>query len=239
MSYMLPKDEEIRKSAYVEFAEYLSRIHYKELVLYDLCKRQFFFVSDSYFVTKGYFEKYLGYPIETFRGVMLPEEAAVIRKANLLLHEMTRSMPKELVEKMVVSCCFNINFDGKIRSVSHSYYGLQYDSDGCQKYIVAMVSPTIREDGFSMFCSNKDENVSYRYDVNKEQWIREAVVTLSEKEKLMIHLSMKGYSVEKIALGMCKSVDAVRFYRKQLFAKLRVKNISAAIDKVQEYGLLK
>ena len=102
-----------------------------------------------------------------------------------------------------------------------------------------MVSPTIREDGFSMFCSNKNENVSYRYDVNKEQWIREAVVTLSEKEKLMIHLSMKGYSVEKIALGMCKSVDAVRFYRKQLFTKLRVKNISAAIDKVQEYGLLK
>lgn len=102
-----------------------------------------------------------------------------------------------------------------------------------------MVSPPMREEGFSMFCSNKDATVSYRYDVNKEQWIQELDVTLSEREKQMIHLSMKGYSIEMISLEMCKSVDTVRFYRRQVFAKLGVKNISAAIAKVQEYGLLR
>lgn len=214
MSYMLPKDEEIRKSAYVNFAEYLSRIHHKEVVLYDICERQFFYVSDSFFVPKGYFSKYLGYSIDSIRQVMLPEEADIVQNANLLLSEITRTLPKEIAEKMVVSCNFHVKFGRKILLVSHSYYGLRYGPDGSQKYIVIMISPSIREDGFSMFCSNKDENVSYRYDVNKEQWIQELVVTLSEREKQMIHLSMKGYSVERISLEMCKSVDTVRFYRR-------------------------
>lgn len=112
---MLPKDEEIRESAYVDFAEYLSRIHHKAVALYDLCERRFFYVSESFFVTKGYFRKYLGHSMDSISQVMLPEEASVFSKANLLLYEMTRSMPKEIVGSMVVSCNFHVTFGGKIR----------------------------------------------------------------------------------------------------------------------------
>ncbi len=53
--------------------------------------------------------------------------------------------------------------------------------------------------------------------------------TLTEGEKSVITLSIQGYIMSEIADKMCMSPDTIKKYRKQLFEKLGVRNITEAI----------
>lgn len=53
--------------------------------------------------------------------------------------------------------------------------------------------------------------------------------TLTESEKNVITLSIQGFTMSEIADRMCLSHDTIKKYRKQLFEKLGVRNITEAI----------
>ncbi|MBQ3632216.1 MAG: response regulator transcription factor, partial [Prevotella sp.] len=50
--------------------------------------------------------------------------------------------------------------------------------------------------------------------------------------------SAQGYTMKEISDHICRSFDTVKFYRRQLFEKLDVANITEAIAFATNYGLL-
>ena len=72
-------------------------------------------------------------------------------------------------------------------------------------------------------------------------WLALCTVSLSsrkEAEKEVLVLSAQGYTMKEIAEKVCKSIDTVKFYRKQVFEKLEVENITEALSFAINYGLL-
>ena len=53
--------------------------------------------------------------------------------------------------------------------------------------------------------------------------------TLTESEKSVLTLSIQGYTMSEIADKICLSLDTIKKYRKRIFEKLDVHNISEAI----------
>ena len=53
--------------------------------------------------------------------------------------------------------------------------------------------------------------------------------SLSDGEKTVITLSIQGYTMSEIGDRMCLSPETIKKYRKQIFEKLEVRNISEAI----------
>lgn len=79
------------------------------------------------------------------------------------------------------------------------------------------------------FIQNTVSGKYWEYNTFNETWKEFAVSELSECERLTIHLSRQGYSVSDIAARLARSEDAIKKYRKDLFAKLDVNNIAEAI----------
>ena len=61
---------------------------------------------------------------------------------------------------------------------------------------------------------------------------------LKPEEKQVLTLSSQGYTMNEIADKMCRSVDSVKFYRRNLFERLEVKNITEALSYSAIYKLL-
>jgi DNA-binding CsgD family transcriptional regulator len=76
------------------------------------------------------------------------------------------------------------------------------------------------------------------YSLTEHQWIPQEEIRLKTEEKEVLVLSARGYTMKEIAEKVCKSIDTVKFYRKQVFEKLEVENITEALSFAINYGLL-
>ena len=69
----------------------------------------------------------------------------------------------------------------------------------------------------------------FEYNMTSHRWVRKQMPTLTESEKSVLTLSIQGYTMSEIADKICLSLDTIKKYRKRIFEKLDVHNISEAI----------
>jgi DNA-binding CsgD family transcriptional regulator len=69
----------------------------------------------------------------------------------------------------------------------------------------------------------------YEYSLSGHVWVQKHGIQLSETEKMILCLSAQGQTTEDIAAVICRSVDSVKYYKKELFKKMKVKNIAEAL----------
>lgn len=61
---------------------------------------------------------------------------------------------------------------------------------------------------------------------------------LKPKEKYVLLLCSQGLTMNEIADKMCRSIDTIKFYRRNLFEKIGTKNITEALTFATIYKLL-
>ena len=69
----------------------------------------------------------------------------------------------------------------------------------------------------------------FEYNGNIHRWVKKKMPTLTYGEKSVLTLSIQGYTMSEIADKICLSPDTIKKYRKRIFEKLEVRNISEAI----------
>ena len=67
---------------------------------------------------------------------------------------------------------------------------------------------------------------------------RKEGITLSETEREVLRLSAQGYTMNDIADRLCKSVDTIKACKRNLFAKMGVKNIAEALFHATNYQMI-
>lgn len=67
--------------------------------------------------------------------------------------------------------------------------------------------------------------LQYQY----KKWIENNGIKLKDTEKEMIILASEGLTIHDIANRMCKSIDTIKSYRKSIYTKLNVENITEAV----------
>jgi DNA-binding CsgD family transcriptional regulator len=90
----------------------------------------------------------------------------------------------------------------------------------------------------NIFISKNDGSKLYEYDLIAKEWKKQDRMSLSIREKEIIALSMRGFTMDEIADKMYITPETVKFHRKNIFQKLKVKNISEAISYTINYSIL-
>jgi len=72
------------------------------------------------------------------------------------------------------------------------------------------------------------------YDLKKKCWISEDIIYFTNREKEIIELSIRGYTLGEIADKVYLSVDTIKFHRRKIFEKLKVDNITDVITYVMQ-----
>ncbi len=70
----------------------------------------------------------------------------------------------------------------------------------------------------------------WKYDLDNGRWEEQPAIRLIESERQTLLLSAQGYTIEQIADRISRTPDSVKSYRRKLFEKLEVDNITEAIS---------
>lgn len=76
------------------------------------------------------------------------------------------------------------------------------------------------------------------YDLNKNCWRSEGIISFSDREKEIIQMSIRGFTLHETADNIHLSVDAIKFYRRKIFEKLNRNNITDVITYILKRNLL-
>ena len=233
--YARPKIEDeqyVGLQPYIDSAKALARITYKSLYIIDYYRINFLYVSDNPLFLcgesaetvqeEGYDFYYNHVPeedlefltqvnragFEFFKGIAVPERTRYTISYNF------RITKKETKESMLIN---------------HQLTPLKLDSMGNIWLALCSVSLAPSQERGVAYITSINANTRWRFSLKSGRWKQIESIILNEHEKAMIRLANQGLSVGEIANEINRSEDSVKGYRKSIFQKLGVGNMSHAI----------
>lgn len=225
-------DEEIaKKLEYLEPIKAFSRATYTSIYVIDYVKQGFEFVSDNpLFLCGNTAEEVLemGY---NFYFKHVPE-------ADLELLLKINSAGFDFYEKLSINerTLYTITYDfhlknkeGKSILINQKLTPVFLTDTGKIWKAICIISLSSERKPGNIKIYKNGENKVYNYNLNQCFWEDSEKTSLSKREKEILQLSTRGFTINEIANEIFVSPDTVKFHRRKLFEKLEVTNISEAI----------
>lgn len=224
----------------IEATKTFARVTDQGVIISDMFRKNFLYVSDSPLVllnhpkeevlTKGYRLLMENTPQED--RAMMAELIAALFRSN-------REMGFKDDDTYTISCNFRFMIYQRPVLVNHKVTPLAKDSEGRVWLALCMVSHSAhnRPGHITATIGNSTNRMYYSFD--EHSWVcQEESVELTHDERSMLYLTAQGYTMREIADKMFRSIDTVKMYRKHVFSKLGVSNISEALVYATNYHLL-
>lgn len=103
---------------------------------------------------------------------------------------------------------------------------------------VSILSLSSSNDSGNVKIYKKGNQRYLQYNEEGGFWESPQVIELTEREKEIIHLSIRGFKVDEIANHISVSANTIKFHKKKLFEKLEVDNIIEAMSFVKNNNLI-
>lgn len=218
-----------------------SRTTYKSVYVIDYYKQNFLYVADNPLFLCGMSAnevRELGYNF--YINHVTPEDLNLLLEINLAGFQFLQNIPVEELRNYTVSYDFHIiNKDSnKKRLINHQITPLRLTESGkvWLALCVALISSR-NKSGNIMMMKNKSKDY-WLYNRENKKWKATSRLEFSEAEKEVLRLSAMGFTMNEIADEIHRSFDTVKAYRKSLFEKLGVDNISEAISYAMNHRLI-
>ena len=219
-----------RVDEYIRSAEAFSRSSYQSVYIIDYFRQNFLYVSPNPMFLCGLSPervKELGY---RFYLDFVPEdEQPMLLTLNKAGFAFYNDIPTDERKDWHISYDFHILNEGKKILVNHKLTPLALTSDGRIWLALCVVSAATHTDAGHIEMHRTGTSEFFEYNITSRRWNRRQMPTLSDGEKSVLTLSIQGYTMSEIADKICLSPDTIKKYRKRIFEKLDVRNISEAI----------
>lgn len=219
-----------RVSEYVRSAEAFSRSTYHSIYIIDYFKQNFLYVSPNPMFLCGLSPQQmqdLGYRF--YLQYVPEEEQPMLFSLNKAGFDFYNNIPVNERKDWYISYDFHILNSGRKILVNHKLTPLALTSDGRIWLALCVVSAATHNDAGHIEMHRVDSSDFFEYNVNTRRWDKRHMPLLTDGEKLMLTLSIQGYTMSDIADMMCLSPVTIKKYRQRIFEKLDVRNISEAI----------
>lgn len=121
--------------------------------------------------------------------------------------------------------------------VHHQITPLMLTDEGKIWLALCVISPA-KKCNLNAIIKKQGERGGYQYSSCDRKWNKYSEVVLTEKEREIMYLSAQGYTESEISKISCKSVNTIKGYKRKIFQKLGVNNITEAVSYIQNRILL-
>lgn len=219
-----------RTQEYVRAAEAFSRSVYQSVYIIDYFRRKFLFVSPNSLLLCGLSsEQMMKLNYKFYLEYVPAEEPAMLLEFNREGFAFYETVPVEERSDWWTQYDFHIVNAGRRILVNHKLTPLEVTSDGRVWLALCVISASNHTMPGHMEMHRVGSPEFFEYNRAARRWDRRRIPALTDGEKLVITLSIQGFTMVEIAESMCLSPDTIKKYRKQIFEKLGVRNISEAI----------
>jgi DNA-binding CsgD family transcriptional regulator len=232
-------DEEHKVDILTRAFDAISRVTYRNLYIIDCFKMNFSYISNNPFFLCGHSREKIMKEGLSFYIKQIPEnEQEMFVEINNAGFDFFYQAPKE--ERMYYTLSYDYNLlngDNKM-IVNQQITPLLMDGDGKLWLAACVVSMSTKKKTGNVIIQKTGQTSFWKYSFEKGSWEENNGVKLKEKEKMILDLSVKGYTMYAIAAKMNLSLDSIKLYRKKLFDRLGVKCITEALAYVVNNKLL-
>lgn len=233
-------EEEYKKAdLLIKVFDALARTTYQSIYIIDYYRRNFLYVSDNPLFLCGHTSeevRELGYMF--YLNHVPATEQNMLTEINKAGFNFFDKIPIEERLNYTISYDFHLKMNKKEILINHKLTPVLLANDGriwlaaCTVSLSAYNSPghiELRKAGSTEY---------WIYSLEKHRWIENKGIVLNEKEKDILTLSAQGYTMNEIADKLCLAIDTIKFYKRRLFDKMEVKNITEALSFATNYKLL-
>lgn len=223
----------------IRTAEALSQTIYQSVYIIDYFKQGFLYVSDNPLFLCGHArEEVLGMGYGFYMQHVPADELDMLSEINTAGFRFFNEIPKEERLGVSISYDFHLMADKGKFLINHKLTPLILAKDGRVWLAVCVVSYSAQDKPGHIVVRKNNTNNFWHYSLEEHKWYQDEHPTLSEEEKAILLLSAQGLKMEEIADRIFKSVDTVKFYKRRLFEKVGVKNITEALSFATNYRLI-
>ena len=137
-----------------------------------------------------------------------------------------------------ISYDFHLTNGRHSRLIHHHLTPILLSDDGRIWLALCTVSLAATDEPGHIIMQKNGERRYFEYSTLRHKWEKKEGITLSETERDVLRLSAQGYTMNDIADRLCKSVDTIKACKRNLFAKLGVKNIAEALFHATNYQMI-
>lgn len=219
-----------RVEEYIQSAEAFSRSTYQSVYIIDYFRKKFLYVSpNSLFLCGMTPESVLELGYGFYLEYVPEEEQKLLLEFNRAGFAFYNDLPEDERREWYIQYDFHIVNEGRPILVHHKLTPLALTSDGRVWLALCVVSVSNHTTPGHIEMHRADSPDFFEYNMVTRRWDKRTIPSLTEGERLVITLSLQGFTMSEIADKMCLSHDTIKKYRKQIFEKLGVRNISEAI----------
>lgn len=95
---------------------------------------------------------------------------------------------------------------------------------------LCVVSLSTKQNPGNISIQRSGNNEVYTYNPEDDYWTSNNKIELSNRERDILHYSIRGFTINEISWKLFISPDTVKFLRKKIFEKFNVANIGEAIS---------
>lgn len=217
----------------------IARTTYQSLYIIDYFRNDFLYVSENQLLLCGHTAEEIKEMGFMFYIKHVPnEEQKMLVELNKSGFNFYERLPIEERMNYSISYDFHIISNKKKTLINHKLTPIALSKDNRIWLAVCVVSLSAHESPGHIEIRKQGQTSFWEYALDNHKWIENSGITLTEKEKDILSLSARGYTVNDIADYLCVAIDTVKFYKRKLFQKLNVKNIAEAISFATNYKLL-
>ena len=219
-----------RVDEYIRSAEAFSRSSYQSVYIIDYFRQNFLYVSSNPMFLCGLSSERVNELGYRFYLDFVPEdEQPMLLTLNKAGFAFYNDIPVQERKDWYISYDFHLLNEGKKILVNHKLTPLALTSDGRIWLALCVVSAATHTDAGHIEMHRVGSSEYFEYSTVSRRWIKKQMPTLTDGEKSVLTLSIQGYTMSEIADKIYLSTDTIKKYRKHIFEKLEVRNISEAI----------
>ncbi|MFI3298055.1 MAG: helix-turn-helix transcriptional regulator [bacterium] len=219
--------------------ESFARSTYKSIYIIDYFRKDFLYLSDNlpYLlgITKEEIKK-LGYNIYT--SYVPKEEQEMLLEINKAGFDFFDNLPVEERKKWIINYDFNILNGRHKRLINHTITPIYLTKEGRIWLGLCTIALSANNKPGNIMMKKIGSNTHNEYSLSTHEWNKKQEKELSQDEKNMLILSAQGYTMTEISEMMYKSIDSIKYYKRRIFEKFNVKNITEALAYAINYKML-
>jgi DNA-binding CsgD family transcriptional regulator len=215
-----------------------ARMTYASWYIIDFFRENFLHVSKNSFFLCGHTSEEVETSGYDFYLQHVPEdEIGQLVEVNRAGFEFYNKIPVKERTQHVLSHDFHI-INGKRKVlINHKLTPLVLSKDGAVWLAVCVVALSPYKEAGHIEIHKSDAINCWIYSLKNHRWTENIFLTLSHQEKDILLLSARGYTVEEIARLLFLAADTIKFHKKSIFERLRVKNIAEALAIAGNYNI--
>lgn len=235
----IPPDAQMKTETFISMAKALAQTTDRFVYIIDYAKRKFIYESTNmaYLLGKPTCNiEFFDYGLY-FNHIPESEQRKFI-EINMAACEMFARFPIEERTRHTITYDFPLVQMKRQRLVNHHLTPLALSRSGRLWLALCTIGTSARQTPGHVVIRESDSSRYYEYLPDKHEWIEKEISPLRDAERSILILSAQGFTIYDIADRLCKSVDTIKKYRKNIFKRFDVKNIAAALTYATNYKML-